>query len=70
MTFQELNHLQKRILLYYEYVKDGADSNTAADSAESEKSPARTLRKVFGYTDDMEIDIKTITRGLYESWTN
>jgi hypothetical protein len=70
MTFQELNHLQKRILLYYEYIKDGADSNIAADSAENEKSPARILRKVFGYTDDMEINIKTITRGLYDSWTN
>ena len=64
MIFQELNHLQKRILLYYEYIKNGVDSNTALDSAESEKNTARTLRKVFGYTDETEINIKNITKEL------
>ena len=55
--YKELSSNQKSLLLRDEYVRDGADDNTAKDSAANASDPDKILREVFGYEDETEVSI-------------
>ena len=56
MKYKDLSIPEKRSLLVDALKSDGADTDTAYDSAKEDCNPDRTLRKVFGYTDDTEVN--------------
>ena len=54
--FKDLTDEQKRKLLIEAYKEDGADTDIAYDAAKEDKDPDDTLRNVFGYRDDTEVN--------------
>ena len=59
MKFKDLTLNQKRKLLHEEYLSDGADEKIINDGLipEDYKSVINRLRSVFGYKDDMEVEV-------------
>ena len=55
--FKDLTQSEKRFLLLECLVDDGADKSVAYDTAYTDTDTDRTLRDVFGYTDDTEVEI-------------
>jgi hypothetical protein len=53
--YKDLSEPEKRSVLIDCLIDDGADVDTAYDTAQTDKTPDQTLRNVFGYTDDTEV---------------
>jgi hypothetical protein len=55
MKMRDLNILQKRVVLYNMYIKDGAEPEVASDAAEHCRAPMKELRKCFDCDENTEI---------------
>lgn len=63
MVMQDLNILQKRVVLYNMYIKDGADPETASDAAEHCRAPMKELRKCFDFDEKTEVQPEQLMVG-------
>ena len=57
MRYKELSKEQKNQILFEEYYRDGADKDIALNASKSCDDPDKTLRDVFMYTDEMDVNI-------------
>jgi hypothetical protein len=63
MKLGDLNLLQKRVVLYNMYIKDGADPETASNTAEHCRTPMIILRKHFNFDEETEIIPELLNAG-------
>jgi hypothetical protein len=61
MYLYETNLIQKRVILYHAYIKDGATTDVASSSADNAKRPVLILKKHFGFKDEDEITSDQLT---------